>query len=103
MKLYYVYILECSDTSFYVGISSNTEKRLEEHNSGLNKESYTYNRRPVVLKWMEPFTNPEQAIAFEKQLKGWSRRKKLALIQGDWENLVEFSKNYTQFGKNRSS
>ena len=80
MKFYYVYILECSDGSFYAGISSNIEKRLFEHQEGLKITSYTYRRRPVVLKWIQEFTNPEQAIAFEKQLKGWSRRQKLALI-----------------------
>uniref|UniRef100_UPI00404A0C28 GIY-YIG nuclease family protein n=2 Tax=Gelidibacter sp. TaxID=2018083 RepID=UPI00404A0C28 len=99
MKFYYVYMLECSDGSFYVGISSNIEKRLDIHNSGINRDSYTYSRRPVVLKWMEMFTNPEQAIAFEKQLKGWSRRKKIALINEDWNKLIEYSRNYTQFGK----
>ncbi len=45
------------------------------------------------------FTNPEQAIAIEKQLKGWSRRKKIALINEDWDKLIAYSKNYTQYGK----
>jgi len=103
MKTYYVYILECSDRTFYVGISSNMERRLYEHKSGLNKETYTYSRRPIVLKWLQGFSDPQQAIAFEKQLKGWSRRKKLALIDEDWDNLVKYSKNYTQFGKGDSS
>jgi putative endonuclease len=99
MKFYHVYILECSDQSFYVGVSSNIEKRLNAHNKGLNKNSYTYSRRPVLLKWIQPFTDPEQAIAFEKQLKGWSRRKKIALIDEDWNKLVAYSRNYTQNGK----
>ena len=99
MKFYYVYILECSDQSFYVGISSTIEKRLEDHLRGLSKNSYTFSRRPVVLKWIQEFTNPTQAIAFEKQLKGWSRRKKLALINEDWDKLVAYSRNYTQYGK----
>lgn len=62
MKLFYVYILKCSDGSYYT-------------------------------------TDPNIAIDFEKKLKGWSRRKKEALIKGDWDKLVAFSKNYTQFGK----
>ncbi|MCX7549343.1 GIY-YIG nuclease family protein [Xanthomarina sp. F2636L] len=99
MKFYYVYILECSDASFYIGVSSNIEKRLYQHNSGLDKNSYTYSRRPVTLKWLEMFTSPEEAITIEKQLKGWSRRKKIALINEDWDKLIEYSKNYTQFGK----
>ena len=99
MKFYYVYILECSDQSFYIGISSTIEQRLNEHQRGLYKESYTYSRRPIVLKWIQAFADPEQAIAFEKQLKGWSRRKKIALINEDWDKLIAYSKNYTQFGK----
>jgi len=99
MKNYFVYMLECSDQSIYTGISSNFEKRMEEHHSGLSTTSYTFSRRPVILKWIQEFSNPEQAIAFEKQLKGWSRRKKLALINEDWDKLVVYSKNYTQYGK----
>lgn len=92
-------MLECSDKSIYTGISSNIEKRLEEHHRGLSTASYTYSRRPVILKWIQGFTNPEQAITFEKQLKGWSRRKKIALINEDWDQLVAYSRNYTQYGK----
>lgn len=99
MKSYYVYILECSDATYYIGITSNIERRLIEHNSGLDKTAYTYTRRPITLKWIQEFNDPNQAIAFEKQLKGWSKRKKLALIEEDWDKLVRYSKNYTQFGK----
>jgi len=99
MKSYYVYILECSDKSFYIGITSNIERRIEEHNRGDKKNSYTYSRRPVILKWMEVFTNPEEAISIEKQLKGWSRRKKMALIEADWDKLVLYSRNYAEYGK----
>ena len=99
MKFYYVYILECSDKSFYIGVSSNLERRMQEHNEGIKKDAYTFSRRPVVLKWMEMFTSPEQAIAIEKKLKGWSRRKKIALINEDWDKLIAYSKNYTQYGK----
>lgn len=81
MKLFYVYIVECCDTSFYIGFTSNLDKRLNEHNSGQHRDAYTYKRRPVVLKWFEQFTDPSQAIKLEKQLKGWSRRKKIALIE----------------------
>jgi len=99
MKFYYVYILECADQSFYIGVSSDVKKRLEAHQRGLSKSSYTFSRRPVTLRWIQEFTNPDLAIAFEKQLKGWSRRKKLALINKDWDNLVKYSKNYTQYGR----
>ncbi|MFZ0491556.1 MAG: GIY-YIG nuclease family protein [Salegentibacter sp.] len=93
MKLFYVYILECADKSYYTGITSNLEKRISEHNSGIHRDSFTYFRRPVKLKWIETFTDPNHAIALEKQIKGWSRKKKEALIEEDWEKLVEYSRN----------
>ena len=99
MKLFYVYILKCKDDSFYTGITNSIERRLYEHNVGIDKEAYTYSRRPVELVLFEMFTDPTQAIMIEKKIKGWSRRKKQALIDEDWDKLVRFSKNYTQFGK----
>ena len=99
MKLYYVYILKCSDSSYYTGFTNNVDLRVMQHNEGLTHSAYTYSRRPVELVWVEMFTDPNQAIAMEKQIKGWSRRKKEALIAQDWDKLVEFSKNYSQFGK----
>ncbi len=97
--MYYVYILECSDQSFYTGHTSNLYQRLTDHNSGKHISSYTFKRRPVILKWFESYTDPSQAIKVERQLKGWSRRKKAALIEEDWEKVVAFSKNHTRFGK----
>ena len=99
MRLYFVYILKCKDNSFYTGFTNNLERRLYEHNAGLSKESYTYDKRPVELVWYEMFTEPTQAILIEKKIKGWSRRKKQALIDEDWDKLVKYSKNYTDFGK----
>ena len=99
MKLYYVYIVECRDKSYYTGITNNLNRRLWEHNAGYDKESYTFLRRPVVLKWYEQFTDPNYAIMVEKQIKGWSRRKKHSLINEDWEDLIKFSRNYSRFGK----
>jgi len=96
MKLFYVYILKCSDDSFYIGITNDIKRRLEEHNSDKNIFAYTFIRKPLELVWVEQFTTPNEAISKEKQLKGWSRKKKLALINKDWEQLIDFSKNYTQ-------
>lgn len=93
MKLYYVYILECADKTFYTGFTSNLEKRIVDHNRGYDIGAYTYERRPVILKWFESFTDPNQAIMVEKQIKGWSRRKKLALMEEDWKKLVLHSRN----------
>ena len=93
-----MYILKCSDGSYYTGFTNNVDERLLQHNAGVNPTAYTHTRRPVELAWVEMFTDPNQAIAFEKKIKGWSRRKKEALMAEDWDKLVQFSKNYTQFG-----
>ena len=103
MKLYYVYIVRCSDNSYYTGMTNSIDRRLFEHNSGKNPDSYTFNRRPVELVWFESFSDPTQAIMIEKKIKGWSRRKKEALINEDWDKLVQYSKNYSEFGKDGNS
>jgi putative endonuclease len=103
MKTFYVYILKCKDNSFYTGFTSNLEKRINEHNQGIHPESYTFKRRPVELVWFGMFTDSNHAIAIEKQIKGWSRRKKQAIIDADWDKLVLYSKNYSQFGQDGTS
>lgn len=87
MKRYYVYILECSDKLFYTGITNNISRRIEEHNSGLNKNSFTYKRRPAILKFYQEFNDVVQAIYFEKKIKNWSANKKRALIEGEYNLL----------------
>ncbi len=89
---YFVYILECSDGSFYTGVTNDLERRLKEHISGSNKESYTFSKRPVELKWFGSFTRIEHAIEKEKQLKKWSKAKKQALINDDWDRIQNLSK-----------
>ncbi len=64
-----------------------------EHNKGLNKKAYTYIRRPVKMSYHEDHSDPYYAIAREKQIKGWSRKKKIAMIEGNWEKLPELSKS----------
>ena len=98
MKTYFVYILKCSDNSYYTGFTNDLERRLGEHHSGKNKDCYTFDKRPIELMWFETFNEVLNAIAIEKQIKGWSRRKKEALISQDWDKLVLYSKNYTQCG-----
>ena len=71
---------------------------MTQHKSGSNKFSYTSQRLPVELEWYLQFTNPSEAIKIEKQVKGWSQRKKTALIEENWDDLVLFSKNYTEYG-----
>ena len=95
MKLayhYYVYIVQCSDGFYYTGISNNLEKRVHQHNEGKDVFSFTYKRRIVTLKYFEHFTDVKQAIAREKQLKGWSRAKKEALFNEDYDLLKELAR-----------
>mgnify|MGYP001588408644 CR=1 FL=1 len=96
MRIYYVYILLCSDNSFYTGMTNNLERRLLEHKTGKNKKAYTSSRLPVELKWYLECADSRDAIQYEKKIKGWSRRKKQALIDEKWSDLIKFSKNYTE-------
>ena len=91
MKSYFVYILECSDQSYYTGVTNNFEKRIAEHKCGINPKCYTYKRRPFELKFIEEFNDVNQAIVREKQIKGWTRKKKEALIKHDFDMLVKLS------------
>ena len=84
---YVVYILECSDTSLYIGMTSNVEKRLYEHNSGVHPNAYTYNKRPVEIVYTATLTDVYEAIAWERKLKRWSNAKKKALIEHDWGKI----------------
>lgn len=92
MKIYYVYILKCSDSSYYTGVTSNLDKRLFEHKEGKYPESYTYKRRPIHLVFYADFTDVNFAIRTEKQIKKWSRIKKEALINNKFEELPNLAK-----------
>ncbi|GLR46897.1 GIY-YIG nuclease family protein [Sphingomonas astaxanthinifaciens] len=87
---FWVYMLRCSDGSYYVGQTDDLEKRLAEHQDGLH-EGYTRRRRPVRLVWSESTGRREEALAFERRIKGWTRAKKEALIIGDWETIKALS------------
>lgn len=98
---YFVYILECSDKTLYVGVTNDYERRFDEHQNGINKNSYTYRRRPLKLLYVERFSQIEHAIAFEKQVKGWSKKKKLMYISDGINGIVEY--NYLQEQDKRPS
>ena len=87
----FVYILKCTDDSFYIGCANDLERRIEEHQTGAFP-GYTYTRRPVALVWSEYCGLTTDAIATERKLKGWSRAKKEALIRGDWTNIRQLSR-----------
>ncbi len=69
MNLYYVYILKCRDGLLYTGMTNNISRRLNEHNLGLIKFSFTYKRRPVEIIFHQEFFDVNQAIYFEKKIK----------------------------------
>lgn len=92
MQLSYVYILLCKDNSYYIGVTNDVFRRFDEHCQGIDPKSYTFNRRPLQLVFYASFTSIEIAIAKEKQIKKWSRAKKLALIEGRFEDLPNLAK-----------
>jgi putative endonuclease len=92
MKQSFVYILKCSDKSYYTGITSNLESRMFKHNLGFYPDCYTFRRRPLELVFYCEFTDINMAIEKEKQIKKWSRAKKEAVINGCFADLVNLSK-----------
>jgi putative endonuclease len=84
----WAYILECADGSLYVGSTTDLDRRVGEHNDGLGS-AYTRRpgRRPVKVAWAADFARVDEAFAFEKMVQGWSRKKRIALIEGRWEDL----------------
>jgi putative endonuclease len=89
--MFHCYILKCADGTYYVGHTDDMEKRAAQHQSGAFT-GYTYKRRPVELMWNDAFQTRDDAKAAEKQIKGWSRAKKEALIRGDWDRVSELAK-----------
>jgi putative endonuclease len=88
----YVYMLRCNDGSYYVGSTrSSLEARIAQHDAG-HFGGYTKKRRPVTLVWSQDFDRITAAIAAERQVKGWTRAKKEALIAGNFELLHELAK-----------
>lgn len=97
----FVYIVQCSDGSYYVGSArGDLEKRIAEHNASTYR-GYTSSRRPVKLVWAENFQRITDAIAAERQIKGWSRAKKEALIRGEFELIAFLARRRTPFTSTR--
>ncbi len=99
---YFVYLLKCADRSYYTGVTNDLQRRIQEHKDGSNRSAYTYHRRPLELVFHIEFENIKEAIAFEKRVKGWSRKKKEALINKEWDSLPKLSEclNSTHFKNN---
>jgi putative endonuclease len=88
---FYVYILKCSDGSYYIGHTDNMERRLGQYNAGFCT-GYVAKRLPVELVFVEPCASRAEAISAEHQWKKWSRKKKEALIIGGWEAVKQVCK-----------
>jgi len=101
MKRYYVYVLLCADRSFYIGVTNNLEERVAQHQFGEDEESYTYSRRPVKLVHCSEFQSVNDAIAWEKQMKGWSRAKKAAFISNNFNLVHDLSRCTNKTGSRR--
>jgi len=89
---FYAYILLCADNSFYTGHTEDLEIRMGEHEGG-RYPGYTRRRRPVRLVWSQDFPTRHEALSAERQIKGWSRAKKQALIDGNWLLLAQLARN----------
>jgi len=89
---FWTYMLQCADRSFYVGHTDDLEGRLAQHEQG-TFGGYTSDRRPVKLVWCNEFPSRDEALSAERQIKGWSRAKKLALIRDDWEPISRLAKS----------
>ena len=89
---FYVYLLKCSDGSYYTGHTDNLEQRIHQHHQGAFLQCYTFKRRPLELVYSAEFASRYEALSRERQIKGWSRAKKEALIAGDWNEVSRLAK-----------
>jgi putative endonuclease len=92
MKSGWVYILRCADGSYYTGSTSNLEQRIAQHRLG-EFGGYTSSRLSVTVAFVQEFADIRDAICAERQIKGWTRRKKEALIYGDYDSLPSLSRS----------
>jgi putative endonuclease len=87
---FFVYILKCSDGTYYTGHTDSIEKRISEHESRLI-DGYTATRLPVQLVFIQAFASRDEAFNAERKIKGWSRKKKQALIKQEWETIKKYA------------
>lgn len=90
---FWVYILRCTDGSYYTGHTDNLETRLGQHSAGVLPNFYTFNRRPLELVFLQEFVTREEALTSEQQIKGWSRKKKEAMMRGDWAEVSRLARS----------
>jgi LAO/AO transport system kinase len=98
VKPFFVYLMRCGDGSYYCGHTDDLALRLQQHEDG--DIGYTSTRKPTEIVWQGEFETREGALAFELQVKGWSRAKKVALIRGDWDAIKDLAKSTNSFRTN---
>lgn len=89
---FFVYILRCSDSSYYTGHTDDLDRRIAQHQQGI-LPGYTHDRRPVELMFSESFSTRDEALAREMQVKDWSRAKKEALFRSDWHGVANAARS----------
>jgi predicted GIY-YIG superfamily endonuclease len=99
---FWVYILRCADGSYYTGHTDNLEKRFDEHQAGACG-GYTAERLPVELAWSQECASREEALAAEQQIKGWGRKKKEAMMRGDWSEVNRLGRGKHQHQRKPSA
>ena len=92
--MFWVYILRCVDGSYYTGHTDNLEKRMGQYYAG-ECEGYVAARLPVKLAWSQECATRYEALSAEQQIKGWSRKKKEAMMRDDWNEVSILAKNKT--------
>jgi putative endonuclease len=102
MKPFWVYILRCADNSYYTGHTDNLELRIGQHQTGAC-DSYTAKRLPVQFIWSQECATREEALSAELQIKGWSRKKKEAMMRGDWNEVSRLAKSKSAHASTRLS
>ena len=90
---FWVYMLRCADGSYYTGHTDSLESRIAQHLEGATPSCYTFSRRPVEWVFSQEFPTREEALASEQQIKGWSRKKKEAMIRGDWVEVSRLARS----------
>jgi putative endonuclease len=89
---FWVYILRCADGSYHTGHTDNLDKRIAQHHAGEIKTCYTLKRRPLQLVFSQDFPTREEALAAERQIKGWGCKKKGAMMRGDCAEVSRLAK-----------
>jgi predicted GIY-YIG superfamily endonuclease len=93
MKPFWLYIPCCADASYYVGHTDDLPRRIAQHQSGTWQQCYTFKRRPLELVFSQDFSSREEALVAERRIKGWSRKKKQAMLRGDWQEVSRLARS----------